>query len=87
VLILSKADPLLGHIISKDVIVVDPEKIDVIREWSTLKNVIEVRSFMGLSGYYKRFIAWFSRIAYPITSLQREENKFQWIEECEKRFQ
>jgi hypothetical protein len=56
----------------------DPEKIKAIREWSVLRNVIKVRSFMGLSGYYRRFIAWFSRIAHPITSLQRKENKFQW---------
>jgi hypothetical protein len=43
---------------------VDPEKIQVIREWLELKNVEEVRSFMGLSGYYKRFITWFSRISH-----------------------
>jgi hypothetical protein len=48
----------LGHIISKDVIAVDPKKIESIREWSTPKNVIEVISFMGLDGYYKRFIAY-----------------------------
>jgi hypothetical protein len=66
----------LGHIISEDGIVVDPEKIKAIIEWSAPKNVIEVRSFMGLAGYYKRFIAGFSRIARPITSLQRKENKF-----------
>jgi hypothetical protein len=46
----------LGHIISKDGIVVDPEKIESIREWSMPKNVTEVRLFMGLVGYYRRFI-------------------------------
>jgi len=65
----------------------DPEKIKAIREWSVLRNVIKVRSFMGLSGYYRRFIAWFSRIAHPITSLQRKEKKFQWTKECERSFQ
>jgi hypothetical protein len=49
----------LGHIISKDGITVDPEKIEAIREWSTTKNVTEVRSFMGLAGYYMRFIEGF----------------------------
>jgi hypothetical protein len=77
----------LGHIISKDGIVVDPDKIEAIIEWSMPKNVTEVRSFMGLVGYYKRFIAEFSRITHPFTSLQKKENKFQWTEECEKRFQ
>jgi hypothetical protein len=76
----------LGHIITKDGIVVDPEKIGAIREWSAPKNVTEVRSFMGLVDYYKNFIGGFSRIAHPITSLQRKEKKFQWTEECEKSF-
>jgi hypothetical protein len=77
----------LGNIISKDGIVVDPEKIEAIREWSVPKNVTEVKPFMGIVGYYKRFIAGFSRIAHPITSLQRKEKKFRWTEECEERFQ
>jgi hypothetical protein len=76
----------LGHIISKEGIVVDPEKVEAIREWSMPRNVVEVRSFMGLAGYYRRFIAGFSRIAHSITSLQRKEKKFQWTEECESSF-
>jgi hypothetical protein len=77
----------LGHIISKEGIDMDPDKVGAIREWSVPKNVIEVKSFMGLVGYYKRFITGFSKIAYPITSLQRKEKKFQWTEVCEKIFQ
>jgi hypothetical protein len=77
----------LGHIISKDGIAVDPEKIEAIREWSASKNVTEVRSFMGLAGYYKIFIEGFSNIAHPITSLQRKGVKFQWTLDCKKSFQ
>jgi hypothetical protein len=77
----------LGHIISKDGIAVDLEKIEAIREWPAPKNVTEVRSFMGLAGYYRRFIEGFSKIAHPITSLQRKGVNFQWILYWEKSFQ
>jgi hypothetical protein len=77
----------LGHIISKDGIAVDPENIEAIRKWSAPKNVTEVRSFMGLAGYYRRFIGGFSKIAHPITYLQRKGMKFQWASDCERSFQ
>jgi hypothetical protein len=77
----------LGHIISKDGIAVDPEKIEAIREWSAPRNVIEVISFMGLVGYYRKFIAGFSKIAHPITSLQRKGKQFHWTEGCKESFQ
>jgi hypothetical protein len=66
---------------------VDPEKVKAIQEWPAPRNVTEVRSFMGLAGYYRRFIARFSRIAHAITSLQRKGKKFQWTDECERSFQ
>jgi hypothetical protein len=59
----------LGHIISKEGIIVDPEKIKSIEGWTTPRNVFEARSFMGIVGYYKRFIKGFSTIAHPITYL------------------
>jgi len=61
----------LGHFVSKEGIAVDPEKIRAIIEWVAPKNMNEVRSFMGLAGYYRRFIRNFSLISYPITSLLR----------------
>ena len=59
----------LGHIISEEVIYVDPEKIEAIMNWPTPRNVTDVRSFMGLAGYYQRFIEGFSKVAHAITSL------------------
>jgi hypothetical protein len=87
VIILSETNSLLGHIISKDGIAVDPEKIEAIREWSTPNNVAKVRSFMGITGYYRIFIEGFSKIAHPITSLQRKGVKLQWTLDCENFFQ
>lgn len=77
----------LGHVVSKEGIAVDPEKITDIMEWEAPKNVDEVRSFMGLVGYYRRFIRNFSCIAYPITSLQWKGKKFEWTMECEDSFE
>ena len=77
----------LGHIILEEGISVDPKNIEAIRGWSSPKNVTEVISFMGLVGYYIRFIAGFSKIAHLITSLQKKGVKFQWTLECEKSFQ
>ena len=66
----------MGHIISEQGIVVDPKKIKSIIEWPTPKSVTNVRSFMGLANYYGRFIEGFSKISYPITSLQKKDIKF-----------
>ena len=59
----------LGHVVTKEGISVDPKKIKEIEDWPVPKDVTNVRSFMGITGYYRRFIEWFSRIANPITSL------------------
>jgi hypothetical protein len=67
----------LGNIISTNGIIVDLKKIKAIRGWTTPRNVIEVRSFIGLAGYYRRFIKGFSKIASPIISLQKKGVKFE----------
>jgi hypothetical protein len=68
----------LGHVISTEGVTIDPMKIKAIMDWPTLRNVTEVRSFMGLDGYYRRFIKGFSIIKNPITSLQRKGKRFVW---------
>jgi hypothetical protein len=59
----------LGHVISLEGIAMDPENIKAIMEWLIPKDVVDIRSFMGIPRYYRRFIEGFSKIAYPITSL------------------
>ena len=60
---------ILGHVIDDASLHLDPEKIEAIVFWKTPRNVVEVRSFLGLAGYYRRFIEGFSRRAKPLTSL------------------
>jgi hypothetical protein len=76
----------LGHIISEQDIAADSKNIEAIRGWPTPINVSDVRSFMGLAGYYIRFIVGFSKISHPITSLQKKGTKFEWTLKCEKNF-
>jgi hypothetical protein len=77
----------LGHVISEEGVAVDPNKIKSIMEWPTPKDVSDIRSFMGLAGYYRRFIKDFSKIGCLITALQKKGVKFTWTSECEERFQ
>ena len=76
----------LGHIISASGISVDPAKIEAVVQWEQPKTPTEVRSFLGLAGYYRRFIQDFSSIAAPLTRLTRKEERFIWTDECERSF-
>ena len=66
---------------------VDPEKVEVVMSWEIPKLVFEIRSFLGLARYYRRFIEDFSRLAAPMTRLTQKEVKFDWDDRCEKAFQ
>jgi hypothetical protein len=77
----------LGHVISKEGVAVDLDKVRSIMEWPTSKDVSDIRSFMGLAGYYRRFIKGFSKIGCLITALQKKGTKFFWTSKCEERFQ
>jgi hypothetical protein len=74
--------PLLGHIISNGGISVDLAKVKEIMEWRVPTTVTEIRSFLGLAGYYRRFIEGFSKTAKPMTSLLEKGREFKWNEKC-----
>ena len=78
--------PFLGHIISNGGIAVDPAKVKEIMEWSVPTTVTEIRSFLGLVGYYWRSIEGFSNIAKPMNSLMEKGREFKWDEKCQESF-
>jgi hypothetical protein len=77
---------LLGHTISQNGISVDPEKVQEVMDWKPPTTVRQIRSFLGLAGYYQRFILDFSRIAKPMTKLLKKGVKFEWSQKCEDAF-
>ncbi|KAK8954132.1 hypothetical protein KSP39_PZI001653 [Platanthera zijinensis] len=76
----------LGHVISEQGLAVDPTKIESILNWSQPTSVTEVRSFLGLAGYYRRFVKDFSKISLPLTQLTRKNMLFQWSVDCQSAF-
>ncbi|GJR47198.1 reverse transcriptase domain-containing protein [Tanacetum coccineum] len=77
----------LGHVVNQNGIHVDPSKIEAVKNWKTPTTPSEIRSFLGLAGYYRRFIANFSKIAKPLTSLTQKNQKYVWGVEQEEAFQ
>ena len=73
----------LGHVVSEQGVVVDPAKIEAVMKWEPPKNVTDVCSFLGLAGYYRRFVEGFSKLAMPMTHLTKKGEKFLWTPECE----
>ena len=76
----------LRHVISGEGIAVDPTKVVSVTKWVAPTSVGEIRSFLGLAGYYLRFIENFFRIAKPMTELLKKDTKFKWTEDCEASF-
>ena len=72
----------LSHIVLAEGIKVDPTKIEAVVNWKPPRNVTEVRIFLGLAGYYRRFVRGFSVIASSLTKLLRKGIKFKWIDKC-----
>jgi hypothetical protein len=77
----------LGHIISEGGIFVDPSKVKDVLSWNTPQNVSDIRSFLGLVGYYRRFIQEFSKISKPMTELLAKGKTFEWTPSREASFQ
>jgi hypothetical protein len=77
----------LGHVLSAEGMAVDPSKVESVTKWEQPLNVTDIRSFLGMAGYYRRFIENFSNIASLMTELLKNNTKFEWLEACEKSFQ
>ncbi|GJX94969.1 putative reverse transcriptase domain-containing protein [Tanacetum coccineum] len=77
----------LGHVIDSQGIHVDPAKIESIKDWASPKTPTEIRQFLGLAGYYRRFIEGFSKIAKPMTKLTQKKVAFEWGDKQEAAFQ
>ncbi|GJU11279.1 putative nucleotidyltransferase, ribonuclease H [Tanacetum coccineum] len=77
----------LGHVIDNKGVHVDPAKIEAIRNWAAPTTPTEVRQFLGLAGYYRRFIEGFSLISKPLTKLTQKDKKYEWGKEEEEAFQ
>merc|ERR1712080_521695 len=77
----------LGHVVSKHGLAVDPAKVVAVQDWKIPKNATEVRSFLGLAGYYRKFIKDFAKISAPLTKLTKKNLAFAWDIECDAAFQ
>ncbi|WVZ51917.1 hypothetical protein U9M48_003017, partial [Paspalum notatum var. saurae] len=77
----------LGHILSEKWVAVDPSKVESVLNWKQPESVTKIRSFLGLAGYYRRFIKNFSKTAKPMTSLTKKNAKYTWSPNCEEAFQ
>ena len=70
--------------VSENGIEVDPKKVEAVANWPRPTSVKEIRSFLGLAGYYRRFVQDFSKIAAPMTRLTKKNQRFTWTDQCEE---
>lgn len=77
----------LGHIISSRGVEADPAKVEAVRQWPVPKNQTEVKSFVGLASYYRRFVKGFAEIARPLHQLTEKGRRFKWTEDCQAAFE
>jgi len=77
----------IGHVVSKEGIKLDPQKITAVKNWPRLITPTKIRSCLGLAGYYRKFVEGFSTLASLLTKLTQKAVKFQWSDTCERSFQ
>ena len=77
----------LGHVVSKDGVMVDPSKIEAVKNWVGPTNVTEVRRFISLDSFYRRFVKGFSSVSSQLKNLTKHSDPFVWSDECEESFQ
>jgi hypothetical protein len=77
----------LGHVTSGEGVEVNPEKVKAVVEWTRPTSMFEIQGFLGLAGYYRRFIDGFSKLSGPLIALTRKNARYVWMDECEQCFQ
>ena len=85
--LLQKEVNFLGHVVSAKGVSTDPEKIKLIVEWPTPTNLKQLRGFLGLSGYYRKFVRGYSEISRPLNLLTKKDQPYVWTSEQEEAFQ
>jgi len=84
--LMQRSVSFLGHVVSGEGIATDPKKIETVTEWPVPSSVKEVRSFLGLTGYYRRFVKGYASIAAPLHALTKKGQTFEWTEETQEAF-
>jgi len=85
--LLQKQVSFLGHVVYGEGIRTDPEKVRVVTDWPVPANLREVRSFVGLCSYYRRFVKDFARISSPLHAMTKKNVSFQWTDDCQEAFE
>lgn len=85
--LMQKSVTFLGHVVSGDGISTDPEKISLIREWPEPATLSQLRGFLGLTGYYRKFVKGYTNIALPLNQLMKKNQRFVWSDGCRVAFQ
>ena len=83
---MKKSVQYLGHVVSSKGVETNPAKIQCIADWMTPSNAKELKQFLGLASYYRRFVRGFAKIATPLHRLSKKKKAWAWTDECEQAF-